>query len=51
MTTSRGGILNTMVEFVKRYKAELFAIYIIGFMIGIDIGMMIERSIMLRICT
>ena len=35
-----------MIEFVKEYKAELLAVYVVGFMIGVDVGMMIEKSIL-----
>lgn len=35
-----------MIEFMKEYKTELLAIYVVGFMIGVDVGMLIERSIL-----
>lgn len=35
-----------MIEFVKEYKTELLAVYVVGFMIGVDVGMLIERSIL-----
>ena len=35
-----------MIEFLKQYKVELLAVYVVGFMIGVDVGVLIERSIL-----
>lgn len=35
-----------MIEFLKQYRVELFAVYVVGFMLGIYVGMLIESSIL-----
>ena len=44
--TLKGDTSNMMIEFVKEYKTELLAVYVVGFKIGVDVGMLIERSIL-----